>query len=283
MTAVPNEQQAQYWTEQGGPEWVRNESRYDAMLSALGDDVLRAADLRPGERVLDVGCGFGSMTIEAAKAVAPDGVVLGVDISSPMIERAIAKAAGTPNVEFTVDDGQTMERREPPFDVVVSRMGVMFFDDPVAAFANLASGTTADARLAFACWQALADNRWMGVVAEVFAPYLSEPLPIPPPRTPGPMAFAEADYVTGLLEAAGWGHVELAEWRRPLTISSDGVEGAVQRLLSGSVGRMASQLLPDADRQEALDALREEIATHLEDSIVTYDGAAWIVTAQAQA
>ncbi len=281
MTGVPNEQQAEYWSEQGGPEWVRNEARYDTMLGAIGEDVLVAAALQVGDRVLDVGCGFGTMTVAAARAVAPSGVAVGVDISAPMIERAIGKAAGIPNVEFAVDDAQTMASHDPPFDVVISRMGVMFFDDPVAAFANLRATSAVDARLAFACWQSVASNRWLRVVAEVFQPYLSEPVPVPPPGAPGPMAFADDDHVRELLTAAGWQDVELVDSRRRLTISAVGIEGAMQQLLNASVGRVVTQLVPAEAREQALTALRTELEAHADGDIVTYDGAVWIVTARA--
>ena len=236
----------------------------------------------PGDRVLDVGCGFGTMTLAAARAVAPAGVAVGVDISAPMIERAIGKAAGIPNVEFAVDDAQTMAPHDAAFDVVISRMGVMFFEDPVAAFANLRATSTADARLAFACWQSVAVNRWLRVVAEVFQPYLSEAVPVPPARAPGPMAFADGDYVRELLTAAGWHDVALVDSRRQLTISAVGIEGAMQQLLNASVGRVVTQMVPDESREQAFAALRTELEAHADGEIVTYDGAVWIVTARAR-
>ena len=280
---MPNEQQAEYWSEQGGPEWVRNESRYDTMLGPIGDDVLAAARLADGERVLDVGCGFGTMTVQAARAVAPTGVAVGVDISAAMIERAIAKAGRVPNIEFTVDDAQTMAVPVQTFDAVISRMGVMFFDDPVAAFVNLRSASSAGGRLAFACWQSAAANRWLRVVGEVFQPFLTEPIPQPPPGAPGPMAFADPDRVRELLLAAGWRDIELADSPRRLTIGANGVDGAMQQLLNASVGRAVVPLLSEDSRDEAYAALRDELQQHTDGDVVTYDGAVWIVTARAGA
>jgi SAM-dependent methyltransferase len=277
---VPNEQQATYWSEQGGPEWVRNENRYETMLAPIGESVITAAALAVGERVLDIGCGFGTLTLAAAHRVAPGGRVTGVDISGPMVERAIARAAGTPDVSFAVDDAQTMSFDEPPFDVVVSQMGVMFFDDPVGAFANIASGMSAESRLAFACWQSIDVNPWIRVVPDVLGSYLPEPFVGPPPRQPGPMAFAEAGYVRDLLRRAGWTDVELLDLQTPLVIGSNGVDAAIDQVLSTSVGRLIWPQIAEDDRPAALDALRTEVATHATGSTVVYDGAAWIVTAR---
>src|SRR6185437_3929428 len=152
MTIV-NTDQAEHWNAGDGvAHWVRNQDRYDRMNAPFAAMILDAAGLRPGPDVLDVGCGCGGTTLAAARLVAP-GQAVGLDLSGPMLARARAdaEAAGLGNLLFLQGDAQVHELDAARFDVVLSRFGVMFFTDPVAAFANLRSATRPGGRLVFAC------------------------------------------------------------------------------------------------------------------------------------
>ena len=145
------------WQELEGQHWVREAERYDTIVGEFGDAMLDAADLKQGERVLDVGCGNGATTIEAAQRVRPGGVAVGIDLSAPMLGLASqrAAAAGATETEFVRDDAQVHAFTAGEFDAVVSRFGVMFFDDPEAAFANLGRAVRRGGRLAFVAWQGI--------------------------------------------------------------------------------------------------------------------------------
>ena len=158
--SIANTAQAEHWNSGDAIEhWLRNQDRYDRMLQPFADLILQTAALQPGEQVLDVGCGYGATTLEAARRVAP-GPVLGVDLSGPMLSVAKDRAAGSglANVAFEHGDVQVYPFGPARFDAVISRFGVMFFEDPVAAFANIRSAVRPGGRLVFACWQPLANN-----------------------------------------------------------------------------------------------------------------------------
>ena len=149
---------AEYWNGRPADVWVREAERFDSLLGPFGRRLLEASALEPGERVLDVGCGNGAVSLEAARAVGGSGSVTGIDLSAPMLEvaRLRAEEQGV-DVHFVRGDAQTASFDEP-FDLVVSRFGVMFFDDPEAAFGNLARATRPGGRLCFVCWQEMFAN-----------------------------------------------------------------------------------------------------------------------------
>lgn len=274
--AAANAAQSEYWNSDEGSHWVREQDRYDRMLEPFIDPVLDAGALTPTDRVLDVGCGTGATgraaTIRAA-------AVTGVDISEPMIvaARNRAEEAGLTTIEFTVADVQTATDL-PPVDVVISRFGVMFFDDPVAAFTNL---RRSGGRLAFVCWQPMLANEWMTVPAFAAAAHVGIPTP-PDPTAPGPFAFGDADHVRTVLTDAGWSDIGIEPFGTPILLGGPGtVEDAVAFLRSTGMGRI---LFSDAEAPTvaaALDAVREALTPHAEGDGVRLDAATWIVTARA--
>jgi SAM-dependent methyltransferase len=150
VATPPNAAQAERWGGAGGCHWIEHEGAYDRQLEPFGVALLTGAALEPHERVLDVGCGTGTTALTAA---ATADRVLGIDLSALLVERARARAEGRRNVEFQVADAQTAQLPDP-FDVVISRFGVMFFDDPPSAFANLRRAVApSGGRLAAVCWQ----------------------------------------------------------------------------------------------------------------------------------
>lgn len=198
----PNFAQRDYWNTSAGEKWARLQSVLDATFSDVTQLLLDGADPAAESAVLDIGCGAGDTTIAFAGRA---GSVLGVDISAPLLDvarRRIA-AASLANADVLEADAQTHALPSAAYDLVVSRFGVMFFADPPAAFANILASMKPGGRLLMACWAGLDQNPWFRLPAEAAASVLGPAEPTPP-RAPGPMAFAEADYVRSILESAGF-------------------------------------------------------------------------------
>ena len=180
--------------------WVEHADRYEALLAPHGEVLLAAAAPRPGERVLDIGCGCGGTTVRAAQAVGPDGgTALGVDISQVMIDRArsLATDSGIDNVRFEIGDAQTADLGHGRFDLAISRYGLMFFDDPVAALVNIRATVRPGGRLAFVCWAEQARDEHWTVTHEALAPHLG--LAPPTTRPAGPFSLADPAHVRAVL------------------------------------------------------------------------------------
>ena len=205
---MTNTDMAEYWNGRPADVWVKEAARFDFMLAPFGHHLLMASDLKPGERVLDFGCGNGAVSLEAARAVGPSGRVTGLDLSMPMLGVARRRAKEQEiDISFVQGDAQTTTFDEP-FDVVLSRFGVMFFDDPEAAFANLAKAARPGGRLCFVCWQEMFANDWIAVPAMTMAAHVGIP-ELPEPGAPGPFALADSQRTRGLLESAGWSEVAI--------------------------------------------------------------------------
>ena len=265
-------------TEGPADVWVTEAERFDSMLAPFGRRLLTTAALELGERVLDVGCGNGAISLEAARDVGPGGRVTGLDLSAPMLEvaRRRAEERGV-DIDFTQGDAQTASF-DQPFDIVVSRFGVMFFDDPEAAFANLAKAARAGGRLCFACWQEMVANEWIAVPAMAMVAHVGIP-DLPEPGTPGPFALADAGRTRELLASAGWSEVGVEEHRDAMWMGRD-PEDVVAFMLSDEMGR---RLVEGKDREvvsagteAALEALRPYVTA----GGVVLGGASWLVTAK---
>lgn len=280
----PNAEQITYWNQQAGPTWVAVQALIDRQIRPLGHLAMERAGLRPGLRVLDVGCGCGDTTIELANRVAPGGEVLGIDISAPMLTRAAqqARAATVANARFEIADAQTSELPAGRFDVLFSRFGVMFFADPAAAFANLRQALRAGGRLAFVCWQAMAENPWMVVPMTAALQHLPPP-PIPAPGAPGPFAFADPERVRGILTAAGFADVGVESARMALSIGGGhDLDATVDFVLRMGPTARALREADDPGLQPLIAAsVREALAPYQTAAGVMMDSASWLVTATA--
>jgi SAM-dependent methyltransferase len=235
--------------------------------------------------VLDVGCGCGATSRALATRVGASGSVHGVDISTPMLERAgaLAREAGHANVRFTNADAQTHRFEPAGADVLFSRFGVMFFADPPAAFRNLRDALRPGGRLAFVCWRPLAENPWLLVPLGAAAQHMQLPPP-PAPGAPGPFAFADPERVRGILDQAGFTRIKLDPVNDTLTVGGGGLDEAVHFLLEG-VGP-TSAALREADpavRPRVFAAVKEALAPFVTREGVRMPAAAWIVTADAPA
>jgi SAM-dependent methyltransferase len=279
----PNAEQIRYWNDTAGAKWTAFQEVLDEQLRALGRRAMDRAAVAPHERVIDVGCGCGDTTIELGRRVGPDGTVVGIDLSTPMLERAVAqaRAAQLPNVRFETADAQTHRFPSGQCDLVFSRFGVMFFADPAAAFSNLGTALRPGGRVAFVCWQSLLENPWLSVPLQVAARYITLPPP-PAPGTPGPFSFADAERVRTILARAGFAEIAFADLREVLTIGGGAsLDRTVVFLLEG-VGP-TSAALREADpavRPKVAAAVREALAPFQTEAGVQMGSAAWIVTAR---
>lgn len=269
------------WDASEGEHWATNAERYTRMLTGFGDIVTTAAAYRPGERVLDVGCGNGDLTLDAARAVGGSGSVHGVDLSPAMLAVAARRAAneGLDNVSFETADASSFEPEDAGFDVVVSRFGVMFFNDPTDAFAHIRSLMATGGRLTFVCWQDLFANDWMIVPGAAVADVL--PLPVgDDPTAPGPFAFAEADRVTDILAAAGFTNASASPVTAELWMGDNAADAAHFMRTTG-LGRAVFADAPPELEAEAVARATAALVPYESASGVLIGGAAWLVTAAA--
>lgn len=265
------------WNGTTGERWARHAATMNRALGEIGAEVLEAACIARGAAVLDVGCGAGDTTRALLRAVGSRGRVTGVDVSRPLLVQA-RQRAGRAHL-LLADAGSA--RLPGPFDVVFSRFGMTFFDDPVAAFAHLRASTRPGGRLAFCCWRRLEDNPWARRPVDAVAPHLGRPTS-PPPGVPGPFAFARRDTVRAVLHAAAWRSVSIARYDVPTRWTlTPSLPNAVRVLCE--VGPIASRLAtatPGA-RRAVLEALGVAIAPHVGSRGLVLGSSSWIVTARA--
>jgi ubiquinone/menaquinone biosynthesis C-methylase UbiE len=280
----PNAAQIEYWNDVSGPRWVEVGDVLDAQISPLGLVGIDAAAPTPGERVLDVGCGCGQTTLQLAQRVGADGFALGLDLSQPMLARARerALAGGVHNVQFEQADAQIRDfSASPPFDLVFSRFGVMFFADPVAAFSNLRRALAPGGRIGFVCWREFALNPWMSEPMAAVAKVVTPP-ERPAPGAPGPFSLADAERLRGILEGAGFVQVTLDPVERKLALASGGtLDDAVRFTMNvGPVAATLREAGPEA--AGAIEAaVRESLAPHQTPDGVVLSFAVWVVGARA--
>ncbi|MDE8348867.1 MAG: class I SAM-dependent methyltransferase [Acidocella sp.] len=255
---MANEKQFTYWNEVAGPKWVKIGDEMDSRFTAITDLLVTQADVKPGERVLDIGCGMGPTTFRFADKAGSDGHVTGIDISTPMLNVARERGVGIPRLDFLLADAQTFEFVPAKFDVLTSRFGVMFFADPVAAFTNLRTALVPGGRVCFVCWATLDENPHWNVPFQLVAKRLGYP-DERPARAPGPMAFADAGYVTEILTKAGYSDIAVTPTPVPI-IGKNLTEEAQIACLLGPSGALTDEKQADeATRQ----ILRENISIAL--------------------
>jgi SAM-dependent methyltransferase len=273
-----NADQIQGWNEAQGKTWAMLHERLNRQIEPIGWAAMAKAAFRPGEAVLDIGCGCGETTFEVAAKVAP-GEVLGVDVSTMLLDIARVAGKDTPNVSFLEADAQTHALPQARFDVLFSRFGVMFFDDPAAAFANLAKALKSGGRLAFACWRGPKENLWLSLPIQAVG-HMLPPMPPSDPEAPGPMAFANPERVRRILTEAGF--VDIAIDPLDLRTGGDSLEdSAFLALRIGPLGSALRQLgAPDELKAKVDAGLRQALAPYLEDGVVKLPSATWIVSAR---
>jgi len=264
------------WNGPAGQFWVEHADDFDLGVAGYQSRFLDAAAIAEDARVLDIGCGAGQSTRDAARR-APHGSALGVDLSSQLIELARGRATseGLTNAGFEQADAQIHPFPRARFDVAISRHGAMFFGDPVAAFGNIARALRPGGQLVLLTWQPFERNEFLQAVLTALA--AGRPISVPPSDAPSPFALSDPDRVRSLLSDAGFGTIAFEDLSRPMNFGPD-PERALHYLSSHHAARLAD-LDPDA-RARALDKLRSSIAAHHDDRGVHYDSAAWLVTAR---
>ncbi|HEV2370337.1 MAG TPA: class I SAM-dependent methyltransferase [Acidimicrobiales bacterium] len=284
---MANEQQSTYWRGRSGSVWVERQEALDRELDDLGQLALDRLAARPGERILDVGCGCGSTSMALARAVGPDGAVVGVDFSTPQVEAARERAAGAGLDQLTFVDADAQAEPIPggPFDAAYSRFGVMFFNDPVAAFANVHAAMAPAARLGFVCWQGAEANPWFGVPARALAglPGLELPPP-PPPEAPGPLALADPERLGAILTAAGWKGIAVEGAEDDLVLEPGVLDEWVRFVTrQGPIGELLTAAPEDVQREATTRVrARMESEGHREGLAgLRFPRGAWVVTARA--
>ena len=268
--------QLEYWNGPAAQRWIGARERMDRAMASITTAALELAAPRPGERVLDVGCGYGTTSLVIAERVAPGGSVVGVDISAPMIDEARARAGGATVAFVEADAGS--HRFDTPFDLVFSRFGVMFFEDPAPAFMNLGAALAPGGRMVFVCWRAFRDNPWAsGPLAA--ARDLLPPMEPVDPEAPGPFAFADRERVRRILTSGGFGEVSITAHADEMYIGASVEEASDYAMNVGPLSRAAAGLAEDVRA-----AIRLRVVSVVERFVtprgVAVPAAVWLVTAR---
>lgn len=271
-------QQRDFWNGPGSTMWVEQADRMDATLAPVLDALLVYADVKRGERALDIGCGSGASVLELAGRTGPDGHVFGLDISKPLIDLARRRIDVQTNIRLELGDAATFPFPSAGADLLFSRFGVMFFSDPIAAFTNMRAAIASRGRACFACWQEIAANPWLNIPQSRIDAFL----PQRPPSVkgiPGQFSFADKAWVAEVLTTAGFESPSFApfEFKIPLGRTLD--EAVERSCAFGSTGRELAEQ-PDNIRRQAAEAVREGLDGHVAaDGSVALTGRVWIVTA----
>lgn len=274
---------AEDWAGSMGVKWLANIDRFESMIAPVGAAFLERAAFRPGERVIDIGCGGGGTSIAIGERVSPGGSVLGLDISPDLVAHATTRArkAGAGNVTFEEADASTASPSGQSFDHLFSRFGSMFFAEPGQAFGNLKSLIRPGGRADLAVWAPARDNLWIAAMLGVLGRYLE--LPAPVPRAPGPFALDDPDYIRALLGGAGFVDIDIAAWDGMQQVGGAGSspESAVAFVLEAlSFGEVLADSPPAV--QSAVSAeLITLFAQHAGPDGVAMPARAWFVTARA--
>ena len=269
------------WSGDMGERWLANLDRFEAMIAPIGEALIERAELTSGERVVDLGCGGGATTRAIAERVSPGGEVIGLDIAPMLVAEARKRSEGIANIAFECGDAATATLAGAPYDRMISRFGSMFFTEPHKAFANLHSMLTPGARLDLAVWGPPRDNAWMMEMMGVVRSHVD----VPPaePRAPGPFAFEDLDYLSEVLDAGGFGSIDIEAYVGEQAIGGPDTQPAeaVRFVLSSlGVGRVL-----DEQPEEIRDAAAADLLTMFERNYVAGKGVmlgckVWLVSAR---
>lgn len=276
-TSPANRDQAAHWNDLAGRTWAELQEVIDRVLAPFVPFVIDEIGPIDGGRVLDVGCGAGVLTLAAAKAAGPTGGCLGVDISAPLVEAATARAArdGVANADFLEADAQTHRFDPQGFDAIVSRFGVMFFEDPVAAFRNLHAAARPGAKLACIAWRGPAENDFMTAGGRAAAVLIPD---FPKPAQDGPrqFAFADADRVCSILDASGWQDQAMRPIDVPCRFPLSDLRTYVTRM--GAFGPIF-HAMTDAEKAEIAPKIEAAFASFVHGDEVRFTAAGWMIAA----
>lgn len=277
-SGVTNSKQHEEWNNATGRRWLDRHEAVDRQIAPFGLRAMDRADVQLGQRVLDVGCGCGETTLELARRVGASGFVTGIDISGLLIEaaRQLADGSNVSNVRFETADAQTFPFPPRSVDLVFSRFGIMFFDDPEAAFSNFRGALRSGGRVSFVCWPAPQDNQFMTIPIAAASRHITLPQP-GDPEAPGPFAFADLARVKRLLSRAGFGDIQT----EPVIekVGGNTLDGSARMLLE--LGPLSSVLdeIDEKARRAIFEDIRSALAGFESSDGARLDATAWLVTA----
>lgn len=270
---------AQEWSDEDSRSFLAERVRHERMRRGLTGRLLTAADIAASEYVVDIGCGFGDTALQAARS-ATSGRVLGVDLSASMLAeaRALAEQQGVGNVDFVEADAQTHAFAPGEFDVVLSSFGTMFFADPQAAFANIATALRPGGRLVFVCWRDRDESEFFAVPLAAIAAHTAPP-EHPDPDTPGPFSLADPERIRALLSTAGFGDIGIDGVDEPFRVGT-GPEDVLDFYRNLPMIRPALDAVDEDTAAAITRTLRAELAARQDTDGVTLGSATWLVTAR---
>jgi SAM-dependent methyltransferase len=279
MTSTANPSQFEAWNGDSGHRWVARADQRDRVLAPVAEALIGMAAPPRGARALDIGCGCGATTLAVASHVGDTGTATGLDLSGPMLDlaRQRARAAPATNTAFVHGDAQTYNFQPRSADVVISRFGTMFFSDPRAAFANIATALVSGGRLCLATWQPLAANEWLTVPGAALLRHTKMPATI----SDGPGMFAQSDagIVAPTLQAAGFVDISMEATEVTLVLGQT-LDDAVEHLADSGPGRVLIDTIREGPaREAALADVRDALVDHQDDAGVRLGGGIWLITA----
>jgi len=280
MSSPSNAEQIADWNGVQGQRWVDQQALLDRMIDPFGQAALQAASARPGECVLDIGCGCGSSSLALARAVGPQGRVLGVDISRPMLDAARRLAATRPRLKISFAEADASSAALPTGqDLLYSRFGLMFFAEPVPALRHLRSALRAGGRCAFVCWRTPRDNPWAMTPLMAARQALGINPPPADPLAPGPFAFADEQRLRGLVAEAGFADIQLQRIDAPIRLGATVREAAASSLQLGPASRLAREAGPAHAATIVAAIERALVPLAAADGSVTLAGSTWVLSA----
>ena len=278
--SAPIQDQIEFWNDVAGASWAARQEAWDVTLAPIGEAAMERAGIAPGAWVVDIGCGCGGTTIELALRVGREGRVLGIDVSKPMLARARQRSSRMANVALVEADATAHPFEAGRYDLLFSRLGVMFFADPPKAFGNLRTALKPGGRLAFACFRDPKLNPFFTMPLRAVTEFVPPP-PKMAPGEPGPFAFAEEAHVRRILDAAGFRDVNLEPVDLALDVGSGkGLEEAVTNTLALGPASRVLRGQPADLVAKAEGAIRKPLAAVAKNGRVPLDVAIWVVTAQ---
>ena len=277
-----NKNQKDFWSGKGGDIWVERQNAMDTMLSPLGEAALNKLNFNEEENVLDIGCGCGHTTLNIAKRIGPSGNVTGLDISEPMLKRAKESAVemSITNTSFKCVDVQTEDLGDQIYSAAFSRFGVMFFEDSIAAFKNINKSLISGGYLSFVCWQSPAVNPWQSLFIQEVKKFLD--LPSPPPRSPGPFAFMESEYVSSILEESKFQDITIEGYEAEVNMfSGRSLSDSVKDYIS--INPVVTQMLKESSENQIAEIVNsgiEAFSPYYSEKGLIFPSAPWLVTAR---
>ena len=277
-----NKNQKDFWSGKGGDIWVERQNAMDTMLSPLGEAALNKLNFNEEENVLDIGCGCGHTTLNIAKRIGPSGNVTGLDISEPMLKRAKESAVemSITNTSFKCVDVQTEDLGDQIYSSAFSRFGVMFFEDSIAAFKNINKSLISGGYLSFVCWQSPAVNPWQSLFIQEVKKHLD--LPSPPPRSPGPFAFMESEYVSSILEESKFQDIKIEGHETEVNMfSGRSLSDSVKDYIS--INPVVTQMLKESSENQIAEIVNsgiEAFSPYYSEKGLIFPSATWLVTAR---